>query len=164
MGPNSDTGKKLTGRHVLLMLVAFFGVIIAVNAYFMFSAVTSFRGEDVKGSYRQGLEYNQTIDARGTQADLGWTARVNMVDTDGAPQTLIVKLEDANGRGLDDLDISATLNHRIDTDQDQILTFTHTGRGRYVVDIAAPAGQYTVKAVATRGDDQFKFEHEITAR
>ena len=66
--------RELTGKHVLLMLVAFFGVIIVTNVIFINAAVTSFRGEDVKGSYRQGLEYNETLETRKSEGQLGWSA------------------------------------------------------------------------------------------
>lgn len=43
--------KELTGRHVLLMFVAGFGIIIAVNLTLAFSAVRTFPGLEVKNSY-----------------------------------------------------------------------------------------------------------------
>ena len=110
--------RELTGRHVLFMVVAFFVVIIAVNTYFITAAVTSFRGEDVKGSYRQGLEYNQTIAARELQYSLGWTITAN-VTKDAGEAYIIVSAVDENGRVLRGLNFDSFLRHPTDLKQDK---------------------------------------------
>lgn len=162
---SEDTSKKkLTGRHVLLMLLAFFGIIISVNSYFMTMAVKSFRGEDVKGSYRQGLEYNQAIDARAAQGELGWSVRANLVETlDGSPM-LVMQIDDEDGRALTELVLTGTLNHRIDTALDQDVEFVDTGAGRWTANLKNVAGEYTLKAMAVKNDDAFKFQHAVTLK
>ena len=55
---------ELKGWHVLLILMAFFGVMFSVNGVFLYHAITSFPGEDVKKSYVQGLNYNDTLAVR----------------------------------------------------------------------------------------------------
>ena len=47
---------KLTGWHVLWIMLGFFGLMFTVNGIFLYHAITSFPGEDVKKSYLQGLE------------------------------------------------------------------------------------------------------------
>ena len=76
----NDIGKELKGWHVLLIMLGFFGVMFAVNGVFLYHAITSFPGEDVKKSYVQGLNYNQTLSARASQADLGWRAEAGLRD------------------------------------------------------------------------------------
>lgn len=64
--------KPLTGRKVLLMFVAFFGVIIAVNVTMAVQAVKTFPGLEVANSYVA----SQTFDAdRAEQERLGWTVK-----------------------------------------------------------------------------------------
>lgn len=85
--------KELTGRHVLIIVVTAFAVIIAANMTMLFAATGSFPGLVVKNSYVAG----QGWDARAAaQRDLGWSATVDyregalwiaLVDVEGEPVT-----------------------------------------------------------------------------
>lgn len=157
----AETQKELTGRHVLFILLAFFGVMIAVNAYFTFVAVKSFRGEDVPRSYRQGLEYNQTLAARAEQERSGWTAGVNLVKDDANPGKIILEFKDKDNRALPGLVIHAKLRHPVDTNLDQLLSFTDAGEGRYIANPNPLTGHWTLEADAQQGDFVFKVRHEL---
>jgi nitrogen fixation protein FixH len=153
--------KELTGRHVLIMLVTFFGILIAVNVYFTVMAVSSFRGEDVKGSYRQGLEYNQTIAAREQQKALGWTVKANLLSDIQSDKTLIVQFKDSNDISINGLTIEGALRHPTDLQQDKAVTFEPKNDGRYEIDLSGLNGQWQLRATATNGEDTFLFEHTI---
>ena len=64
--------ERLEGRHVLLGLVAFFGVMFAVNGVFLYYAVGTFNGFETLSAYQRGLEYNTRIASDAAQAQLGW--------------------------------------------------------------------------------------------
>jgi len=153
---SEETGKELTGRHVLYILLAFFGVMLAVNIYFTVMAVSSFRGEDVPRSYRQGLEYNQTIAARQTQSQLGWTAGVNHIDG-----RIIVEIRDIDGDVIRGLELDAKLRHPTDTSQDRPIIFTRDLSGRFTAELPVTQGKWLLKAVTQSGDNPFKFEYEL---
>ena len=70
MSPLPKTG--LTGRHVLLAMLAFFGVIFAVNGAFLYFALGSHSGVVAVEPYRKGLAYNQAIAAAEAQERRGW--------------------------------------------------------------------------------------------
>ena len=62
--------RPLTGWHVLAMFVAFFGVIIAVNAGLAWKAISTFPGLEVDNGYIA----SQSFDAeRSAQRALNWT-------------------------------------------------------------------------------------------
>lgn len=153
--------RELTGKHVLIMLVAFFGILIAVNIYFAYAAVTSFRGEDVKGSYRQGLEYNQTIAARAEQKALGWTVKANLLTEDDNENALLVLFNDASENPINGLSIEGILRHPTDLQQDKPITFLPLGYGRYEAAINDVSGQWKLRARAKKGEESFLFEHDI---
>ena len=153
--------KELTGRHVLLMLLAFFGVTIAVNAYFTTMAVTSFRGEDVKRSYRQGLDYNATLEAREQQAALGWSASVNTKAHRDGSRNLLVRIDDASGAALSGLSLSGHLRHPTDTFKDIDVTFEPLGSGIYRAELGDASGYYELKATADNGTSRFHFKHAL---
>jgi len=61
--------KPLTGRKVLMIALAFFGIVIAVNITMAVKAVKTFPGLEVSNSYVA----SQTFDAdRAAQEKLGW--------------------------------------------------------------------------------------------
>jgi len=151
--------KELTGRHVLLMLLAFFGVMLAVNTYFTVAAVKTFRGEDVKRSYRQGLDYNRTIQTRAQQSQLGWTVSANTQTLKNDTVEIVLRLNNENDRGIGNLEIKGQLSHRVDSRFDQDITFKAIGGGRYKAVAAGLEGPFTLKAIAQQEDTSFRFEH-----
>ena len=152
---------ELTGRHVLIILLVFFGVMLAVNAYFTFVAVKSFRGEDVKGSYRQGLEYNQTIAARGEQKELGWSARVNTQSAADGGLEIIVMISDAADLPVGNLAMTGTLRHPVDLSNDIALKFEDTGGGRFTARADNVTGRWALRGEARQDGQIFKFEQDI---
>jgi len=151
--------KELKGRHVLMMLLAFFGVMLAVNIYFTVMAVKSFRGEDVPRSYRQGLEYNQTLESRAAQKAIGWTVRANLAQSSYGDR-IILDVRDKDGRSIPNLAIKAVLRHPADTALDIPLDFESDGI-HYSVNIATIKGKWLLVATARTETQQLKFEHEL---
>jgi len=89
--PKSVTPKLLTGRKVLLIMVAAFGIILAANMAMLFAATGTFPGLVVKNSYVASQGWDRKTAA---QRALGWTAsavyqdgtlQVAMSGHDGAP-------------------------------------------------------------------------------
>ena len=153
--------RGLTGRHVLLMVVAFFAVIIAVNAYFITAAVTSFRGEDVKGSYRQGLEYNETIAARDLQKALGWNITANVTKDISNAQYVLILAKDKSGHILEGLKFDAVLRHPTDLNQDRPINLRPMGNGKYRAALDGLSGSWQLRATAHDGENIFRFEHSF---
>jgi len=124
--------KPLRGVHVFWMISAFFLTFIAVDAYFIFGAVTSFPGEQVKNSYVLGLNYNREVESRERQAELGWTAEAGLQRNGGAD--LIFRLKDRDGRPVSGLNVSATYH------------VAGGGRGEYDVEMVEGAsGEYAAR-------------------
>lgn len=91
----TDSGSQggFTGFHMLAIMIAFFGVIIAVNVTMAVTASTSWTGLVVKNTYVASQEFNRKAQEGRAQAALGWTAtltvkdgavRFSLADTDGA--------------------------------------------------------------------------------
>ena len=154
---------KLTGRHVLTILILFFGIIIMISIVFTTLAVKSFRGEDIKQSYRQGIEYNSALEARAAQSQLGWSVAVNVVG-DVSKRTLVVKLLDQSEAGLNGATFTGRLRHPVDTALDQPIIFETSGDGIARADISGLHGQWTLEADTIRGDHQFHFRRDLDLR
>ena len=91
--PKPRTGRPLTGKKVLMIALAAFGVIIAANLAMLFAATGTFPGLVVKNSYVASQGWDRKTDA---QRKLGWRAvasygdgmlRVTMTGRGGAPVT-----------------------------------------------------------------------------
>lgn len=123
---NTPEKKKLTGWKVLFIFLGFFGVIFAVNGVFLYNAITSFPGEDVKKSYLQGLSYNQTLEARAAQAELGWQAQAGVEAGE-----VVFFLEDSAGEGISGYPVIIEARRLTNDAEDQVITLTSDGAGKY---------------------------------
>ncbi|MEZ5961394.1 MAG: FixH family protein [Hyphomonadaceae bacterium] len=152
---------EIRGWHVLAGILAFFGIIIAVNVTFAIYAVRSFPGEDVRRSYLQGLHYNDTLAERRAQAALGWHAAAALRD-DAAGTLLEVRLT-----SQDDAINGATLNGDLEwptsSQFDRSLTFHSVGGGRYVARLGdLTPGRWRLRARAESAAGALDFESELT--
>ena len=122
--------KKLTGWHALLYFLGFFGLMFAVNGVFLYSAITSFPGEDVPKSYAQGLAFNETLASRAAQRSLGWSAEIGVT---GAK--LVYRLTDADGAPISGAVVNATLRRPMTNEGDLQYCLEDVGRGEYQAEL-----------------------------
>ncbi len=111
------TPKAFTGRKMLAVMLSFFGVIITVNMYMAYSAVSTFPGLEVKNSYLASQEFNQRAEA---QRALGWEASISqdgnavvlqLLDKDGntvIPESMVAKIGRPTYAG-EDIDLTFQL-------------------------------------------------------
>lgn len=161
--PNEPKPRELTGKHVLAMLLVFFGIIITVGSVFTTLAVKSFRGEDVKQSYRQGVDYNRTLDARAAQSELGWQASINVTGT-AQDRTFIVQVTGRGDQPLRDVELTGRLRHPADSTLDRPLAFTSTDDGVARADLSGLYGQWTVQAEVVNSEGALKFSYDLDLR
>lgn len=67
-----------TGWHMLAIMVAFFGTIVAVNVTMATLAGRSWTGFVVKNSYVASQEFNRKAEQGRAQAALGWESRLTI--------------------------------------------------------------------------------------
>ena len=119
---------ELTGRHVLLIVIGFFAIVFAVNAYFVTIALSTHTGVVSNEPYRKGLKYNERIAAAGLQANLGWHDEVALAP-DG--RQLHVAIRDSTGQPVRGLTLSATLGRPATAKYDVTLPFEEREPGDY---------------------------------
>ncbi len=148
----SSTEKRLTGRHVLFMLLGFFGVVSAANAVFIYLAVSSFSGLETENAYARGLAYNETLRQAEAQRQLGWSVTLDHEATGGG-QRLTVSFRDRAGVPLADLVVAGALRRPTHEGMDQSLAFRSLGAGLYAAEPSLPAaGQWDIRLNATARD------------
>ncbi len=84
--------KQFTGWHMLAIMIAFFGTIIAVNLTMAVYANTSWTGLVVQNTYVASQEFNEKVAEFRAQEALGWKGSLT-ISGDGIRYTLV----DASG-------------------------------------------------------------------
>ncbi len=154
---------ELKGGHVLAVMLAFFGITIAVNAVFAVYAVSTFSGEDVSKPYMRGLEYNKTLAAREAQGNLGWSAEIDAARGDGSSIVVTVKISASGGIPKAGLTVRATLRRPTDASLDRTIALEAVEAGTYrsVLKDISP-GQWDVIAFAESSEGAvFEAERRI---
>lgn len=148
---------KLTGKHVLAIIVGFFLLVFTANSIFITLAIKSFPGEQEKKSYLQGLAFNQHIAEREAQALLGWTAEISEASLKSGVAEIELLFETASAAPISGLEVTGALVRPADDGDDHALSFVQTGPGRYRANVAGVSpGAWKLEAVAM-GDQSEKF-------
>lgn len=147
--------RAITGRQVLLGMVAFFGVVFGVNAVFLYSALSTHTGVVANEPYRKGLHYNERIEADRQQSERGWQGEVAL---DATGETVAVTLLDRNGRPLSGLGVNARIGRPSTSDLDIRLDMKETAPGHYGARLAKlEAGSWLIDVEArelhSKGED-----------
>jgi nitrogen fixation protein FixH len=139
----TDTGKPLTGRKVLLIAIAAFGTIVAVNITLAVKAISTFPGLEVANSYVASQSFNEDVR---TQTALGWHVdagyengmlRISFLDDADTPVVV-------NG-------LEATVGRATQARDDQTPQFTYT-QGTFLAPVELALGNWNIRLVATAPD------------
>ena len=112
-GPDQSPDKsfRLTGRHVLLILVSVFGFVFAVNGYMIFRAVGSFPGTVTESSYRDSQHFNKELAAGRAQAERGWKVDAAAERQSDGRARITLDARDAKGEPILGVRFTARLEH-----------------------------------------------------
>ena len=150
---------QLTGWHVLFMLLAFFGVIFAVNGFMIYKSQTSWTGLLPGNGYEASRKYNrEAAQARAILAR-GWRTRL-LVPKDGR---IIIELKDGKGAPVTGLTANGRALRAIGVKGDRDLSFRETGIGKYELQGAglAPGGWRLDVRFSRGGDLQWRTQAEF---
>jgi len=138
--------RPLTGRSVLVMLLAFFGVVAAVNTVFLVVALSTHPGVETEDAYRRGLAYNEEMRIAEAQAAAGWFTEF---EHDAEAKTLRATIFDRRNRGLTSLRVTGRAERPAHASDDFAVKFAEDAAGRYVAPFAPPLpGQWLVRIEA----------------
>ena len=138
--------RTFTGRHMLAAMVAFFGVIVAVNLTMAGFAMKSWTGLVVKNSYVASQEFNDRAEAGRARAALGWQGELAYSDGE-----LRYTLAHANGSAVDLANVQATLGRPAYEADDTTITLAPNGEGGFGSAIDLGDGQWIVRVSAEAG-------------
>ena len=157
-----DEGFKLTGFHVLAILVAFFGIVASVNFVMIRYALKTHSGEVTAHPYEKGLAYNAAIREAREQEARGWKVD-GRVTHDNGKARIEVTAHDASGATLTGLKVHALLAAPADVKRDHPLELTEAAPGVYRGEAPAQAGAWDLELTAARdGKTLFQSHNRIT--
>lgn len=145
---------RFTGRHITAILIAFFGVVIAVNVLMARLASSTFGGVTVENSYVASQHFNRWLDEADAERALGWQASVAQAP-DGR---LSVRL---TGVPAGPATVTAVARHPLGRLPDQTLQFADEGDGGFISTSALPEGRWTLRLEVQAGGRQWRTESEL---
>ncbi len=145
-------GRELTGRKVLAIFVAGFGLIIGVNLFMAYNAVSTFPGLEVSSSYADSQDYDLRREA---QEALGWNASV-AVEGDVLTLTLV----DDTGLPVAPAELNALLTRPTHRLEDQQLDLTRQN-GAFTAPVEVSEGRWRLRLTGTARDGT-DYRHNIT--
>jgi nitrogen fixation protein FixH len=123
--------RPLTGRKVLFMLVAFFGVVVGVNMIMMKLAIQTLPGTEVDSAYSASLAYESEIAAAHDQNARNWKIDAHIGRNSGGGATLQVEARDKNGTPMPGLKFQGRFERPTDRRVDKFVALAEVGIGIY---------------------------------
>ncbi len=115
---SASTSREFTGRHMLAVVLLFFGTIIAVNIVLAYAATSTFPGLVVENSYVASQHYDDLLERARAQDKEHWQPQLT---AEGAKLRFV--LQDAQGRPLPALSVSAHVGRPSTTQEDRFIDF-----------------------------------------
>lgn len=144
--------KKLTGFHVLMWVLGFFGVMFIANGFFVYYANTSWPGVEVQSPYNESQNFSSKIADARKQEDRGWQLNAQLKRRQNDVY-LVIEAKDKLGNALDDLVVKAEVGRPVNEQNDQKVALAGRGEGIYQVKLGAlDPGRWRVKIEAFEQD------------
>lgn len=148
----SGKDKPFTGRHFLICILAFFGVIFGMNIVFIYFATNTWTGLYQENAYIDGLNYNRTIEAAEAQEALEWKGSLELSSL-GNQKVITFKLADKNDEALSGFIVKAKIRRPTLQEYDQSFILAESKAGYYETTLDLPFnGQWHVSLQATASD------------
>ncbi|MBH0115103.1 FixH family protein [Novosphingobium sp. YJ-S2-02] len=144
--------RPFTGKHMTMILVGGFGIVVAVNFAMAGLASSTFGGVVVENSYVASQNFNTWLDEARQEGALGWGLDLERRDDDriaahlhGVPEGALV---------------SAEARHPLGRLSDELLHFDPVG-GTFVSDKPLPAGRWTLRLRIEADGKTWREEREV---
>lgn len=141
--------REFTGRHMLGVMVAFFGTIIAVNLVMATFATTSWTGFVVKNSYVASQQFNRKAEEGRAQAALGWESMLTISDGE-----IRYRLLDASGTIVEPAAVAVTFRRPAYDAEDWTLELKRASDGSFAAAETPRDGIWIVETDADIGKER----------
>lgn len=149
--------RRFTGRHMTIILVTFFGVVMAVNFTMARLAIGTFGGTVVDNSYVASQNFNRWLAEARAQRALGWEVTVARNGSDH----LIVTVVDATGAVLPEAEVTALARHPLGRRPERTMAFTAATQGHFTSTTALGDGRWQVIVTVAHAGRVMRVAHDI---
>ena len=146
MATHSTRKGEFTGRHMLMIMVAFFAVVITANVTMAVFAGKSWSGLVVKNSYVASQQFNENVAEAEAQAALGWQPKLTI-----AGGELSYEMADRSGANIPLASVSALFKRPVSTAQDTEVAFSQSADGTFTAQAALGDGVWVVDILSDAG-------------
>ena len=150
--------RRFTGWHMTGIVVALFGVVIAVNFLMASYAIGTFGGSVVDNSYVASQRFNSWLAEARVQRGLGWNADATI----GGGRVVVVTAIAPAGP-LSGASVTARATHPLGRLPARDLAFHSVGNGRFLATQPLPAGRWLLRVDIKDGAHDARFDDEIPA-
>jgi nitrogen fixation protein FixH len=149
---------------VFFCLVAFFGIVIGVNAIMIRAAVSTFGGVETESSYQAGLAFGRETANAAAQDALHWDVAATIAKRDGGAVVEVVA-RDSAAHPLRGITATAQLAHPTDSRADRSVALTEGAPGVFRGTTAELVGQWDLVIDLSRdGERLFRSKNRIIIR
>ena len=127
--------KQFTGRHFLMSILAFFGIVMSVNGYMIFEALHNHPGVVTDHNYERSLAYNDTLEHAAYQKSLGWTTNLSITANQ---DEMVYVIHDRSGNRLGGKDVTVKMVRAVRDGYDFVVPLKEVSAGRYQAPFKAP--------------------------
>ena len=142
---------RFTGYHITAILVAFFGIIIAVNFVMAFAATRTFGGLLAKNGYVASRDYNSWIAASETQDRLGWSIESHVADSH-----LVLTVE-----GVKNPQLRVVAEHPLGGEPAREIKMAQIGENQFRSQKTIAKGRWKIRIGVRQGTSEARFLREI---
>jgi nitrogen fixation protein FixH len=157
--------RKLTGRGVLVMIIAFFAVVAGVNAVMVRLAVSTFGGVETESAYKASLSFMNEVREADIQQARNFRVDGRLSTPRGDAAMLELTVRRADGTALTGLAVDASLHHPADRREDRSIAAREIAAGRYVAEFESRAGQWDLLIeIHDKGQRMFRSRSRVQVR
>ena len=154
--PFSSEGPRpqITGWMVLGFMIAFFAVIVGVNAFMAHAAITTFGGVETASSYQAGQTFERDVARAKAQDAQHWQVDAKLTRAADGTTLIDIVAHDGSGAPVSGVTASAQFDRPTDRRLDRSVTVQQTRPGHFIGNADLAAGQWDLIIELSRQDER----------
>jgi len=146
--------REITGRTVLVLLIAFFAVVAGANAVLIRAATSTLGGVEVDSSYKAGLAFMREVTAAREQDARHWSVTAHFDKIGENANALTISVRDRAGAPVSGIAVDAKLGHPADARRDHAVALRSAELGLFKGTTDAEPAQWDLLIEIKRGDER----------
>ena len=157
--------REITGGMVFGLLVAFFAIVIGVNAFMAHEALSTFGGVDTDSSYRAGQLFEREVAMAKAQDAQHWQIDAKVTPGADGGALLDIVARDASGAPLTGMTATAVFARPTDRRLDRAVAVNEDAPGRFRGSVDISVGQWDLVIELSReGGRLFRSKNRVVIR